>query len=56
MKLKTKNQLFKLPRSALKVPVPVVISGVGWLKVNLVIDFGYYLALAKPNNITISPF
>ena len=36
-----------MPGSALKV----CVGGGGWvvLKVNLVIDFGYSLALAKPN-------
>ena len=45
VRLHSKNQLPGLPRSASKVCV-----GGGWLRVNLVIEFGYSLALAKTEN------
>ena len=46
LRLHTENQLCIMPGTALKV----CVGGGGWvvLKVNLVIDFGYSLALAKP--------
>ena len=48
LRLHTKTQLSIMPGSASKV----CVGGGGWvLKVNLVIDFGYSLALAKLNNI-----
>jgi hypothetical protein len=46
IRLPTENQHSSLPESALKV---CVVGG--WLKVNLAIDFGYILPLAKPNKI-----
>ena len=49
LRLHTENKLCIMHGTALKFCVGVG----GWvvLKVNLVIDFGYSLALAKPNNI-----
>ena len=53
--LYTENQLCTMPGSALKVCV-VVVGGWVVLKVNLVINFGYSLALAKPNNYAAYQF
>ena len=46
VRLHTKNWLYRLPGSA----STVCVGGWWWLRANLVIDFGYSLALAKPNN------
>ena len=46
VRLHIENQLTMLPESDSKV----CVVGGGGLRVNLVIDFGYSLALAKPNN------
>ena len=48
---------FKLKISFLscqEMPKKCVCVGGGWLRVNLVIDFGYGLALAKLNNMWLS--